>query len=408
MYKSAFLLLILTILPLYAYSTSLNDALIKTLENNPSLKNSFYETLGNKKQVFFSSISELLPNVTYFIRSASNGINSINIPNQNKTTGIMLSESLSMATISALQQSRYLLGIQDLSFLLRKQNILLNAIRAYMNVLTAIEVYKLNQNNEKILKQHLLIAQKRFNVGEITKTDVSKTKALLSAAISDTIKAHGNMKVAEASYFHIIGEQPTNLHYPEMPIKIPVALEDALNLARQNSIALKLASYAYISAKKDILTTLAKSLPYLSITANLTSPFNTSNYMSNIDFQISLPIFQKGVNIANIEQSHIARKQKMYAYYEALKSLEESVVLNWENLSTAQSMLQSAKDSIKYATVVLESVKEEAKLNLKTILDVSDAEQELLKAKVNLINAQSSVIINQYNLLALIGQFNLN
>ncbi|KJV69507.1 TolC family protein [Candidatus Neoehrlichia procyonis] len=408
MYKVTLLFLTFIIFATNAHSTSLNDALIKALTNNPSIKANFYETLGNKKQIFTSNISAFLPNITYFVRSTSNSINSISIPNKDKTMGIALSQSFSMTALSALQQSHYLFGIQDLNFLLKKQDILLNAIKAYINVLTTTEVYKLNQNNEKILKQHLLTAQKRFDVGEITKTDVSKAQVRLSLAVSDTIKARGDMKTAEANYFHIIGEQPINLHYPNSSLVTPVTLEDTLKLAKQNNITLKLAYYAYKLAKKDVLTTLTKSLPSLSVTANLASPFNTSDYTSNVDLQISLPIFQKGINIMAIEQSHVTRKQKMYAYYEALKSIEESVILIWENLSTAKSILQSAKDSMKYATVVLKSVQEEAKLNLRTILDVSDAEQELLKAKVNLINAQNSIIINQYNLLALIGQFNIN
>ncbi|MGN7618751.1 MAG: TolC family protein [Ehrlichia sp.] len=244
---------------------------------------------------------------------------------------------------------------------------------------------------------------------------MSQATARLSLATSESIKAYGNMKTAEANYIHIVGEAPIDLQNPIAPA-IPESLETALEIAQQHNLSLHASHSGYKAAKQGALIAIAHLLPSISISS--TSSYTYNNHHPNINpsqlvnnvFEItmSLPIFQQGLNIAAIAQSNLAIKQKMYSYREALNAIKEAVISSWENISTSTSMLQAAQDSVKYSEVVLSGIKQEAELNLRTILDVLDAEQELLKAKVNLVNVQSNVIMSIYNLLALIGQLNIN
>ncbi|GAT75705.1 outer membrane protein TolC, partial [Ehrlichia ruminantium] len=359
-----------------------------------------------------NSISKFLPSIVYSYNSRFPGMTS---DHNIKNMSISVTQQVfnGGADAAAFQQAKYLTNIEEINFLLEKQNVLLNAVKAYMKVLTTSEVYKLTQHTEKVLTEHLLATEKRFALAEVTKTDVSQATARLSAAKSESIKAYGNMKAAEASYVHTIGELPVDLQDPVTPV-LPTSVEEALEIAQRNNLSLQISNNGHKAAKQGVLIALGHLLPSISVSA--VTSYTQSDILNKdiqktedvFEIKMSLPIFQQGLNLGAVTQSELAVKQKMYAYYEALNSIKESIVSNWESISTANSMLQAAQDHVKYTEVVLFGVKKEVELNLRTILDVLDAEEELLKAKVNLVNVQSNVIISIYNLLALIGQLNIN
>ncbi|WP_230577220.1 TolC family outer membrane protein [Ehrlichia chaffeensis] len=403
----------MSIIPNNSYCTNLDEALQAALSNNPNIKAKFYHSLGNKQKIKLNSISKFLPSIAYSVQVHQPELSLTN--NSNRTMSLIVTQQLfnGGADAAAFQQSKYLTNIEDIDFSLEKQNVILNTVKAYMKVLTTAEVYKLTQHTKKVLAEHLTATQKRFSLGEVTKTDVSLATARLSSATSELIKAHGEMKVAEANYIHITGEIPTDLQNPAIPA-IPSSVEEALEIAQKNNLSLQASHNGYKAAKQGILMAIAHLLPSISI-----SSINSYTY-SNIpntnpkkidnlfEIKMSLPIFQQGLNIAAIAQSKLAAQHKMYSHYEVLNTIKESVISNWENIFTTNSMLQAAQDSVRYSEVALFGIKQEAELNLRTVLDVLDAEQELLKAKVNLVNVQSNVVISIYNLLALIGQLNIN
>ena len=407
------LMYIISAIPNNSYCTNLDEALHAALSNNANIKAKFYHSLENKQKIKLNSISKFLPSVVYSLQAHQPEFSLSN--NDNRTMSLIVTQQIfnGGADVAAFQQSKYLANIEDINFLLEKQNIILKTIKAYMKVLTTAEVYKLTQHTKKVLTEHLIATQKRFSLGEVTKTDVSLATAKLSSATSELIKAHGEMKIAEANYIHITGQIPKDLQNPTTPT-MPSSIEEALEIAQKNNLSLQASHNGYKATKQGILIAIAHLLPSVSISSINSYTYTNKSHITpekiNNFFEIKmlLPIFQQGLNIAAITQSQLAIKQKMYSHYEVLNAIKESVILSWENISTANSMLQAAQDSVQYSEVALLGIKQEAALNLRTVLDVLDAEQELLKAKVNLINVQSNVVISIYNLLALIGQLNIN
>ena len=406
------LISIISIIPTNVYCTNLNQALHTAIKNNPNIKAKFYNSIANKQKITLNSVSKFLPSLVY---SFSTRQPDLSLNSENKVMSLRVTQQIfnGGADAAAFRQSQHLVNIEEIKFLIEKQNVLLNTINAYMKVLTTAEVYKLTQHTKKVLTEHLLATQKRFSLGEVTKTDVSLATARLSSATSETIKAYGNMKTAEANYIHIVGEAPIDLEHPVTPA-IPESVDKALEIAQKYNLSLQASHSGYKAAKQEALIAIGHLLPSISISSTTSSHFynnqtNPSDQFNNLfEITMSLPIFQQGLNIAAIEQSRLAIKQEMYSYHETLNSIKEAVISSWENISTANSILQAAQDSVKYSEVVLSGTKQEAELNLRTVLDVLDAEQELLKAKVNLVNVQSNVIISIYKLLALIGQLNIN
>ena len=389
-----------------AHGTSLDEALKKTLENNFAIRASTYKSLATEREIASGVIRGFLPMITYdfTIRNVGQSVEQSGI----STITLMQPMFNGTATL-ALDKAKHLYGAQSIGLTLEKQKTLLSAIRTYMGVLTAYEVHRLNENNVKVFEQHLLAAEKRFSVGEITKTELAQARARFSAARSDATSAEGRLKAMEASYARIVGEKPVGLRYPRRRPHIPESLQKAIEMSKTGNLALALSRRLYQAAKCDVGIATAKKLPSLGIAVSESFPGISVDKASHVlEVRLHLAVFEQGVGFVDIDRTNKMRKHRLYSLREEMREVEESIILAWENLAASQSVLKSARDSVRFTETALEAIKQEAKLNLKTTLDVLDVEQELLKAKVNAINAHSELVISQYNLLALIGQFNIN
>ncbi|MDB1135534.1 TolC family protein [Candidatus Anaplasma sp. TIGMIC] len=389
-----------------AHGTSLDEALNKTLANNMAIKASLCKSLASKREIVNSAVSGILPQVVYELKMHQQGPAA-----KAHTSAITLTQPMfNGAAMFNVDRAKFLHTAQDISFALEKQRTLLSAIKTYMNALTAYEVDRLNEHNVKVMQEHLLSAEKRFAVGEITKTELAKAKAKLAQAKSEAMSARGRLRAVEANYAHIVGEQPVELVYPKRRLQIPGSLEEALEIAKNNNLSLKLSQNMYQASKREVAAAVAKKvLPTLHLSATESFPGNDIGKATHrLDVQLRLPIFDHGVGFIDIDRTHKTRQQHLYSMHEISREIEESVVDAWEELVTAKFVLQSARESVKYTEVALEAITQEAHLNLKTTLDVLDIEQELLKAKVRLINSQSNLVVSQYTLLALLGQFTIS
>ncbi|KAF2282057.1 hypothetical protein GH714_042881 [Hevea brasiliensis] len=389
-----------------AYGTSLDEALKKTLENNYAIKAGVYRSLATKREIASAVIRGFLPRVTYDFVVQKDGRHA----SQSMSTLTLTQPMFDGAATLALDKAKHLHNAQDVGLALEKQKTLLSAIKTYMGVLTAYEVHKLNENNVKVFEQHMLAAEKRFSVGEITKTELAQARARFSAAKSDAMSAAGKLKAMEASYTRIVGEKPVDLKYPRHRLHIPESLQEAIEASKAGNLALTLSRCLYQASKRDVaIATAKKLLPSLSVSASELFPGISVNKASQrLEVRLRFPVFEQGTGFMDIDRAHKIRQHKLYSLREEMREIEESIILAWENLATSRSVLKSARDSARFTETALEAIKQEAKLNLKTTLDVLDVEQELLKARVNTINAHSELIVSQYNLLALTGQFNIN
>ena len=400
-------LLLLTKLPSVASGTSLDEALNKTLNNNMALKASLYKSMASKHEVVSSAMAGVLPRVLYEFKVHNSGA-----LQENSSSAVTLSQTLfNGTTMFRLDKARYQYAAQELAFALEKQKTLLKAINVYMEAMSAYEVNRLNESNLKVMMEQLESANKRFAVGEISRTDLAKAEAKFAEAKTDAISARGKLKTVEANYTRIVGEPPVDLKYPKKKLQIPSTLQEALDIAQRNNLSLLLSRNMYQASKRDAAMAVAKRfLPSLTIAASArTSPGGSFDRMSHrFDLTLSLPIFDSGVlGLMDIDKANKTRQHHMYSLHEAAREVEESVINAWEELQTAESFLKSAREAVKYNEVVCDAITQEASLNLKTTLDVLKIEQELLKAKVKLVNAKSKVIVNQYRLLALTGLFSV-
>ncbi len=305
---------------------------------------------------------------------------------------------------STILQSRETLRLSE-------QQSLLNAATAYMNVLRDTAILDLQNNNVQVLKEQLSQTQNRFQVGEVTKTDVYQSKASLAQGEANATNARFNLQNSMASYRQYIGDQPRNLE-PARPVEalLPRSLEVAIAIGQKNHPQIQAALHAVDVAALAVTVQEGALLPTLTATGTATvnrEPSGFPNYQSKVFAAVaslSVPLYEGGATYAAIRQ---AKEQLGQARLnadlqrETIRSLTTSA---WGSFETSKLTILSYQAQVRANEVALNGVREEAKVGQRTTLDVLNAQQTLLSSRVNLVTAQRDQVVYSYNLLSATGQ----
>ncbi len=295
---------------------------------------------------------------------------------------------------------------------LTEQATLQNGATAYMNVLRDTAVVNLRKNNIAVLEQQLKQTRDRFQVGEVTRTDVAQAEASVAQARSELYAGQAQLKNSVATYRQIIGLEPTHLE-PGRSLEhlLPRSLQQAIEIAlveHPGVIAALHQADAVASAVKVAESALA---PTLSVNAQVSQQWDSflgvpgSRQFSAAAFaQLNVPLYQGGSEYASIRQ---AKEQLSQARLNAdlqRDSVRASVVSSYGLLETARASIISSRAAVKAAETALTGVREEAKVGQRTTLDVLNAQQALLNARVSLVTSQRDRVVASYAVLGSIGR----
>lgn len=289
-----------------------------------------------------------------------------------------------------------------------EQQVLLNAMSSYIDVVRDQAVLDLNINNEQRLRRQLDAANDRFRVGEITRTDVAQAEARLSRATADRIQAEGNLAASRAVYRNNVGDAPTSLTQPKPPVNLPAMQHEAVSIASTRFPEVVAADYTEQSARENVRAIEGEQWPTLdlrgTLSANEASTTSASEGNSaSITAQLNVPLYSAGSVAARIRAAKQTASQRKIQVDQARRDAMESATRAWESLETARASLRALDSEIQASQIALEGVEKEALVGSRTVLDVLDAEQELLNAKVNLVGAQRDEVAAAYELKAAIG-----
>lgn len=293
-----------------------------------------------------------------------------------------------------------------------EQQVLLNAVKAYAEVVRSKEVLELSINNEQVLGEQLQATQERFDLGETTRTDVAQSEARLARATSDKIRAEGELKVARANYLRIIGEEAGMVSMPAKLPAIPKNLEEALAIGLERNPTLKSTEFNQQIADSDVDASFATLLPDVNLQGRLTRREESSSTLpQDIDndsvlLNVSIPLFQSGAEYSRIRANKRTREQRREQYEDTRNRTVEQVTSTWRDIETARASIKANKSTVESAQIALEGVRQEAEVGSRTTLDVLDAEQELFLSRVNLVAAQAREVTAVYSHLAAIGHMN--
>ncbi|MEG3617873.1 TolC family outer membrane protein [Magnetovibrio sp. PR-2] len=396
-----------------ASAETLQEALSKAYATNPSLQ-SARATLRATDEGVAQAISGWRPSLSVeaysSVKNQETNTSSGKVNTNPKYLGLTLSQSIyaggtTMAGIEAAESDVY---AQRARLVTQEQTVLLNAASAYLNVLRDQAVLELNVKNEEVLSSQLDATRDRFNVGEITRTDVHQAESRLAGATADRIQAEGDLKTSRATYANLIGDAPATLDTPILALPLPESLEDALALAETNNPSVIAADFDYKSASADINSNKGELLPSLDLSGTASRSLETASkgYWANAaeaKLTLSVPLYQSGSVYSQLRAARQTAAASRLDLDQTRRDVAEEVRTAWETLASTQARIEAIKSQVLAAETALEGVQREASVGSRTVLDVLDAEQELLDARVNLVKSQRDETVAELTLLSSIG-----
>jgi outer membrane protein len=289
-----------------------------------------------------------------------------------------------------------------------EQVVLLDAATAYMDVVRDEAVLELNVNNEQVLTRQLEATRDRFSVGEVTRTDVAQAESRLAGALADRRQAEGNLEVSRATYRQIMGTMPGTLSQPDLPQPPAADGEEAAQLADTQNPGVLAAIHDEAAAQINVRAVTGELLPSVDLTANASRSRNqaiedrTTNTVS-VTAALTIPLYQTGSVSARVRAAKQLADRARRLIDEARRAAVQDAASAWETLVAVRSRIEALSSQVRAAQIALDGVTQEATVGSRTVLDVLDAEQELLNAQVGLVGAQRDEIVAHFDLLAAVG-----
>lgn len=290
-----------------------------------------------------------------------------------------------------------------------EQEVLGAVVAAYLDVLRDQAVVDLNRSNVDVLRRELQATNDRFSVGELTRTDVSQAEARLARALSGLTQAEANLITSRAAYERIVGQKPGTLAPPPPLPPLPATEEEALEIALKENPALAAAREAETASRYGVEVARADLWPNISVRGRLSHNEQTISRASQTDSkslvaEITVPIYQGGAEWARIRQAKQTNSENLMRIAVAERQVRQDVSNAWEQLRAARAQIKSDEEQVRANEIAYEGVRQEALVGSRTTLDVLDAEQELLNARVALVTSQRNEYVAAFRVLSAIGR----
>lgn len=400
-----------------ASADTIESALAKAYMNNPDF-NAQRAALRATDEGVQRARAGLLPSVSASssLGRQSSTYNSSNELLSPRTLGVSVTQSLyngARVTNQIDQSEKSVLAARE-QLRSVEQKVLFGASSGYMAVVRDTAVLKVRQANINVLKEQLRQTEDRFNVGEVTRTDVAQVSAQLAAAEAERSAAQASLASSVASYQQIIGSMPDALA-DAVPLvnMVPTSLDQALLIGQADHPDIRAARFSVDIAAAGVKIAQGELLPSLSLKGSLT---HANDYKSaddeyndaSIVASLTIPLYEGGEVHARVRQLKETLGQRRLEADSALRAVIAEISSAWSQYITSQARIKAAETQIEAATVALNGTREEAKVGQRTTLDVLIADQTLLGAQVNLVTAQTDRVVASYRVLSSVGKLSAN
>lgn len=292
-----------------------------------------------------------------------------------------------------------------------EQQVLLDAVAAYVEVQLQQEVVALRQSNVRLINQELKASQDRFDVGEITKTDVAIAEAALGEARSALATAEGELMIAREAYKAAVGHYPGALAaLPALPA-IPKSLDAARSVAVKTHPSVLQAQHQVLVSDQQVALADANMKPSIGIGASVGNSISDSadagSDVANLATELGLTFSQTlyaGGKLSSVYRKALAQKEaSLAALRQTVVQIEQNLGNAWAQLAVYVASIEASRQQIRAAQEAFDGVREEASLGARTTLDVLDAEQDLLDARNTRLQAEAGRYVAVYQILASMG-----
>jgi len=289
-----------------------------------------------------------------------------------------------------------------------EQQVLLSVGTSYMDVLRDQAVVELNENNVRVLDRQLQATRDRFSVGEVTRTDVAQAESRLARSEADLQTAIGNLETSRAAYARQVGEPPQGLVTPSRVEGTPENLQAATTLAASSNPVVLQAVYQHESASHVVRLIEGELYPTVNLNGVAQQTFESSQSVDESTtlqalVDVTVPLYQSGSVYARVRSAKQSRSQALQNVEDARRQAIEAATQAWEQLVATRARIVSLGSEIRANEIALEGVQQEALVGTRTVLDILDAEQDLLDSRVNLVTAHRDEFVAVFNLVAAVG-----
>ena len=402
-----------------AYAQNIFEALSQAYETNPTLQAQRAYLRAIDENVAIAK-SGYRPTVSLNGTYADNNTdvkNSVGNPDGDRYSySTKISQPLfnGLQTINSVKSADSMVLSEQNNLYNVEQTVFIDASTAYLDVVQNKAIVDLQKNNEKLLKKRLDETVQRFNVGEVTRTDVSQARARYARAKADRISSEGTLEASKAVYAKIIGVAPVDVKAPEGEIDkfLPKTPEEALEYAKAHNYSIRQAKNYFDSKDYDVKTNTGALLPQVSLdgvasrTRNYTDNISGVKEQDDLEWSVnmSIPLYEGGETRAKIRQSKYQKWQAQEQVLEAERLVTSNVTSAWEYMVANKAMITSIKEQVRANEIALDGVQKEEALGNRTILDVLDAYQELLNSNVEEVKARRNYYVSAMTLLQAMGR----
>ncbi|WOB78071.1 TolC family outer membrane protein [Brevundimonas nasdae] len=431
---SAAVVAVMTGLGAPAWAETLQDAIALAYRTNPNLlaqranqraldetvvqaRSGLRPTIGASAGVDYTRSD--FPAVTQFVDTNGDGIPDTQVTTSSSETeganvGVSVSQNVWTAgrTSRAIDQARasVLAGRENLREI--EQSVMLSVIQAYVNVTRDMEILRIRQENLTVLQRQLEETSARFEVGEITRTDVAQAEASQAQSEADLANAQAQLSTSRAAYAAVVGQSPADLEaapvLPEVPSDFDVAIETAL----QRNPAVLAATYQLQSAEAAVAAARSEYLPSVRATASYGGSTNDLGDLGELADRrsftagatLSVPLFTGGLNRSRVAQALERANAAQIGIEGERRTVLQNVSSAYAQVLSTRATVAAGTEAVRAASVAAEGVRQEAQVGLRTTLDVLNQELALRNAQTSVASARAAEYVARASLLAAMGQ----
>ena len=423
---SAVVLLLAQIGPTPALADTIEAALVRAYQNNPQLNAQRAQVRSTDENVP-QALSGYRPKVSLTASAGYQYTDTLTTsggtPNQivrtethgadpPRSVGMTVTQTLfngqqtanrTRAAESQVSGSREALRVLE-------ESVLLSAATIYMDYLRDAAIVEVQKSNVRVLEQTLKQTQDRFNVGEVTRTDVAQSEAQLAAGKTQELTAEANLVTTRANFRRIIGNEPSN-EAPGSPVDrfLPGSLPGAVELSLVENPNVTAAMFGIDVNYLQVKINEGALLPTVTLQASVQQAYEQTlitprSFGASAVAQVAVPIYQGGAEYSLIRQSKENLTQQRLVLEQTRDQTRANTVTAWGQLVAGKAQVSSAQSQVTASEVALNGVREEAKAGQRTTLDVLNAQQALVNARVALVTAQHDRVVASYAVLSAIGR----
>ena len=417
----------LIIIPLSAFSATLNEALKKTYENNLELQ-AERKNLEIQKQVLNISKSNLFPTLTLTGKKNFEETNKIttqagadaSVTDVDTSSGsIKIEQTLldGKGRKTQYEKSKLGLNLSEAQLIKKEQEIFLKAIEAYTGLILANEKLNINEENVNLLQRQFELDNARVSRGQITASDLAQSQSSLAGAQARYIDSQNNIITSKLNYENIIGTISNQENLKKIyvtQVKIPSNLDEAKKISLQKSPELIIAEIEYGQSELDVKIARSDLSPTAKISLERTYNEDLSSTYDErekdvLQATVTWPFQFGGKNKANVSKNLQAKGMKRLLLENAQRNNTQTVTAAWSTLQSSRSFLKAVQSQVKAAEIATEGISFEYESGSgRSTFDVLQSRSSLINAKINLAEAERRYLLAQYKVLKSVGLLNSN